>query len=168
MKAVPWKMIKSWNCNWCGECCKPYLVPLTTYEWLRMIQRYGYSTIRPRVDGFYLKKNSDGRCIFQYTIRNRWLCAIQDDKPIACKLWPFKIFRRPKYGSNEQSLFVFQGQRFYIYVDTLCPGLTWGNPSERIIKYVIPEMIQIKLGLKYKQNFTTTHLSSNVFSKQRR
>ena len=163
MKAVPWKMIRSWSCNWCGDCCKPYLVPLTTYEWLRMVQRYGYSSIRPGVDGFYLKKNEDGRCIFQYTNGNRWLCVIQDYKPIACKLWPFKIFRRPKYGSSEQASFVFHGQSFYIYIDSLCPGLTWGKPSERIVKRVIPEMIQIKLGWRYKQSFSTTRLHSNVF-----
>lgn len=165
MRSVPWKWVHSWDCNLCGECCRPYVVSLTAKEWARVVQAYGVEVIRPGIDGFYLKKNADGRCVFQIRLGDMWLCAIQHMKPQACKLWPFKIYLKPKHGRAEEALYNHNGHRLFIYVDTLCRGLTWGRPEERLIQKTLPEVVEIKLGLQEGQRHSTAPLSQRPMTR---
>lgn len=159
MKNVPWKYVHTWNCNFCGECCRPYIVALTTNEWTRIFQNYGLDVVQPSLEGFYLRKNTDGRCIFQYRLGEAWLCAIQHMKPLACKLWPFRVLQAPKYGEEERAFYAYRGQRFFIYVDSLCQGLTWGRPDDSLMLRTLPEVVELKLGVREEQHYSTISLS---------
>jgi len=76
-------------------------------------------------------------------------------KPIACKLWPFRILNRPKYGKTREALFNYKGRRLYVYIDPSCPEIRWGKPSSIMINHVIPEFIEIALGIRKKQVYST-------------
>ena len=154
MKVIPWSEVETWRCCGYGECCKPYTVPLSTWEWTRITQTYGISVTEISVDGLFLKKKQ-GRCIFQYMQGGKWLCAIQHLKPLACRLWPFKIFRRPKYGRAEKAALESGGRRMFVYVDPLCPTLKLGEPSEEFLKNILPEFINISLSTYEEQYYST-------------
>ncbi|MFQ6064177.1 MAG: YkgJ family cysteine cluster protein [Candidatus Bathyarchaeia archaeon] len=159
MKPTPWKYINSWNCIACGLCCKAYDVVLKYPEWLKIIQTYGIGTTRPGRNQFYLGKKANGSCIFLYRFFDRWLCALQQMKPMACKLWPFKVYSHPKYGRSNQASYEYMGREFFIYVDSGCLGLRFGrNPSNQLISETIPEVIEIALGLREKQFYSTSRM----------
>ncbi|MFQ6077305.1 MAG: YkgJ family cysteine cluster protein [Candidatus Bathyarchaeia archaeon] len=159
MKSVPWRYVHSWECILCGICCGPYVVSLTLKEWTRIVQTYGVRVTQPGIDGFYLKKNANGRCVFQIKLGDMWLCAIQHMKPRACKLWPFRIYLKPKHGRADEALYNYRGHRLFVYVDPLCRGLTWGRPGERLLHKTLPEVAEIKLGLREGQRYSTALLS---------
>ena len=96
MTLIPWSRVKSWRCIGCGGCCK-FTVKITTKEWLNITRVYGYGIIRQTVDGFYLRKTNDGLCPFLLRLSGRWFCGIQYMKPLACKLWPFRILSDEVY-----------------------------------------------------------------------
>jgi hypothetical protein len=76
-------------------------------------------------------------------------------KPLACKLWPFKISDTPRYGEAREAAFDYQGRRLYVYVDPFCPEILYGKPSAAMMHRVIPEFIEIALGLREKQFYST-------------
>jgi len=156
VRAIPWSYIKSWTCFECGECCKRYVVKLTFREWLNIVHRFGVGVTISSTTGFYLKRRIDGRCVFLYKASDRWLCGIQDMKPIACKLWPFRILKKPKFGHEDEASFMYRGRRFFIYVDPACRGITWGSPSADFISKTLPEFIDISLGLRKRQRYSTS------------
>ncbi len=159
MKIVPWSYVKSWSCLGCGEiCCTSSIIPLTVKEWLRIVQNFGFECAEPGLTGFYLKKTVENKCIFQYEFMGKHLCAIQEIKPKACKLWPFKIYRKPKYGLAWESSFQYGGETFYIYLDSTCRGIVYGKPSQTFIKKVIPEFIEIALDQRNEQVYSTANL----------
>ncbi len=153
---IPWSRVESWSCSGCGEiCCSSSLIPLTPWEWANLAQLYGAEVAEFRLDGLYLRKKLDGNCGFLYPSPGRSLCALQRMKPLACKLWPFKIGRRPTYGYAEEASFPFKGWRFYVYLDPACRGVTLGKPNLQLAGRVIPEFIEIALGRREKQVYST-------------
>ncbi|MEM3507525.1 MAG: YkgJ family cysteine cluster protein [Candidatus Bathyarchaeia archaeon] len=158
MRPIPWSKVRSWNCIGCGVCCKIYDVLLTSYESIVFLKKFGTEVLKLDVKGFYLRKTVDGKCVFQYEYFGKSLCTIQKIKPLACKLWPFRILKYPKYGQAELARFTCNNDVFYIYVDTICKGLSLGNPSEDLIKKIIPEFIGIFLGNKQTQFYSTSRL----------
>ena len=133
---VPWKIVKDWHCVACGKCCDEYVVPLKPYEYLKL-KWSGF--VEERFGRFYIKK-VNGKCPFQY---NR-LCILQGElKPVACKLYPFVIRKK----GDERAEFEYNGETFYVYVDTFCENVVLGRPSESL-KRMIVEAIQIHLGVK--------------------
>jgi Fe-S-cluster containining protein len=154
MKEIPWSEVETWSCCGCGECCRPYSVPLSAWEWTRITQSYGASVTEISIDGLFLKKKQ-GRCIFQYMQSGKWLCSIQHLKPLACKLWPFKIFRKPKFGRAEKATLESGGRKLFVYADPLCPTLKLGEPSEEFLKNILPEFIGISLSAYGKQYYST-------------
>lgn len=157
---VPWSYIRAWNCYGCGNiCCTSATVPLTTAEWLKIIQNFGVGCTEPTVTGFYLKKTRDDCCIFQYKFMGHYLCSIQNMKPHACKLWPFKIYNKPKYGLGREAVFSFKGEVFYIYLDSACEGITYGRPCSHFVDQTIPEFIELSFGSREKQAYSTGNLS---------
>ena len=158
MKPIPWRFVKSWNCIVCGICCKDFDVVLGYKEWLDIIRRYGIEVTYPGVTKLYLQKKSNGCCIFLNKFQNMWLCSLQNTKPKACKLWPFKIYNNPKYGRSNKALCNFQGKKLYIYVDPLCPGIKWGIPSKDFMNGLLKEFIEIALGFHQNQYYSTAQL----------
>ena len=161
MKPAPWCYIESWSCIGCGICCILYTVQLTLKEWLDIARTYGQGFIRQSLDGFYINKAINGPCPFLYRSYRRSFCVLQNKKPLACKLWPFKVCSVPRYGNSSQASFDFRGKRFYIYVDPHCNGLTYGSSKEIQMRKIIPEFIELSLGLTCKQAYSTSRLTLN-------
>jgi len=161
MKPIPWRHINSWNCIACGLCCRGYDVVLKYPEWVRIIQTYGIGVTRPGINRFYLGKNASGSCLFLYKFFDRWLCGLQHTKPKACKLWPFKVSSHPKYGRPDQASYEYMNREFFLYVDPGCPGLRFGrNPSNQLVSGIIPEVVEIAVGLREEQFYSTSKISS--------
>ncbi|MGQ4832728.1 MAG: YkgJ family cysteine cluster protein [Candidatus Asgardarchaeia archaeon] len=145
---LPWRMVKTWKCLMCGECCKKYIVPLTESEVRTFTLLFGKEVI-----DFSRKKPTlrriNGKCIF---LRNG-KCSIQDYKPKACKLWPFIVYRKPlRVEDKALAEFEFLGETFYVYIDSECYGINKGTTS---VEEIIPEILSIKLGLTNTQVLTT-------------
>ena len=166
MKPVPWRYVKSWNCIACGACCRGFDVVLGYKEWVDIVRRFGIEATQPGITKLYLRKRIDGSCIFLSQLYGTCLCTLQRMKPRACKLWPFKIYTQPKYGKLAQALYSSNGRKLFIYVDPLCKGITWGNPTQDFIEGTLNEFIEIALGLSEKQYYTTAKLETPMFSQR--
>jgi len=147
--------VSSWRCTGCGLCCKKFEVALKLEEWLKVVRTYGIGATGAGLNNLCLGKKPDGTCIFLSTLGGTSFCGLQNMKPLACKLWPFKIIGRPKYGRGQEALFDYKGRRLFIYVDPFCPEIRWGNPEPVTVHNVIPEFIEIALGLRRKQFYST-------------
>jgi len=159
MLPIPWRYMQDWNCSACGLCCKGFDVVLDFPEWVNIVKTYGVSFTQPSISRFYLKRKSDGTCIFLYDFYGKWLCALQYTKPVACKLWPFKISDKPKYGRPNEAVYNYvDGKKLYVYLDPSCIGLRWGSPTQDFLYSIIPEFIDIALGLRKKQFYSTSQL----------
>ena len=156
MNPVPWSHVHDWICNSCGICCEEYSIVLKFDEWLRLVRNYGIKTTVAGVNNLYLNKKADGTCIFLYNTFRKWYCGLQNNKPLACKLWPFKILLSPKYGKPREALYTYRNKRFYVYLDPFCPQIKWGKPSPRIIYKIVPEFVDLALGLRKKQYYSTS------------
>ncbi|MCS7098682.1 MAG: YkgJ family cysteine cluster protein [Candidatus Methanomethyliaceae archaeon] len=154
MNPIPWRRINNWICIACGDCCKKYKVPLTAYEVAKISKIFGYKCLEPSLGCYYLKRKPDGSCIFQ--ISN--ICGIQNIKPHACKLWPFMIYERAKYGYKNEAEYEYKGRTFYVYVNPYCKGITYGRPSLTFEMFVISEFIELSLESREEQVFSTSTL----------
>ena len=155
MKPLPWRSVKSWTCIRCGECCS-LTVQLTMREWIHLTRRYGDIISAQNLGGFFMRKTINDNCPFLSKASKGFLCGLQIRKPLACKLWPFRVLSEPKYGGFNEAVFDYRNERFYIYVIPNCLGITWGRPTEWFTKKALPEVIDIKLGLLGKQHFSTS------------
>ncbi len=145
---LPWRLFHSWGCLMCGECCEKFEVSLTPSEAAFLVREYGRGVVERRGGKVYLRRVG-GRCIFQ----DGRACGIQDHKPSACKVWPFKVLDYPlRVDDRWMAEYVFAGRTFYVYVNTFCRGLNRGVP----MWMVIPEAVALHLGLTGKQTFTTS------------
>jgi len=162
MVPVPWRYVSSWSCDGCGLCCKGFSVVLRFEEWFRLVKRFGAEVTRVGLNKFYLARRSDGSCVFLYNYFGRWLCGLQDMKPLACKMWPFKVLKRPKYGNPNESIFNYRGRTFYVYVDPFCPNLRWGRPTAELTYKVIPEIIELSMNVREKQVYSTSRTLSQL------
>ena len=157
-KPVPWSFVHSWNCINCGECCKRYVVELDWEDWVNITRFYGQEVTTPSLGCFKLKKRIDGSCIFLYRVGDKQFCGIQNLKPKPCKLWPFYVREKPVFGFPELAKYRYGHKEFYIYVDTFCRGLSWGIPSKHLTDKILPEIVEIKLGKRIKQTFSTARI----------
>ncbi len=155
MQFVPWQNIAGWQCKGCGYCCKLYSVVLGFPEWLRITQTFGSETTVTGLDHFFIKRQSDGTCGFLCSNNRNYFCGLQSMKPEACKIWPFKVLAKPKYGEPNQAAFDYMGNRFYVYADTMCSGLRYGTPLWEFSHTTIMEFIEIALGIRQTQHKTT-------------
>jgi len=156
MVPVPWSYVSSWRCIGCGVCCKGFDVVLRFNEWLSLVRTYGVGVTTTSINKFYLGKKPDGSCSFLASSGGIWFCGLQNMKPLACKLWPFKVTDKPKYGNPNEALFDFRGRKVYVYIDPTCPEIRWGKPTIQMVHGIIPEFIEIALGLREKQYFSTS------------
>jgi Fe-S-cluster containining protein len=158
MIPIPWRYVGSWNCVACGMCCKGYRVVLGFNEWVGIIRKYGVGVTQPGLSRFYLGKKGDGTCIFLTKLYDTWLCGLQDMKPKACKLWPFKILSRPEFGRPNEASYKYKDRNFFVYVDPACTGIWWGKPTQEFAYRTMPELIEIALGLREKQYYSTSKI----------
>ena len=86
---------------------------------------------------------------------NNYYCGLQNMKPDACKIWPFKVLTEPKYGEEKQAAYDYGGHRFYVYGDDMCSGLRYGIPTWDFQHTTIREFAEIALGVRNVQNKTT-------------
>lgn len=158
MQFVPWQYIADWKCLACGLCCKAYTVVLNFQEWLNIVKNYGIETTFSGLGKLYLRKKSDGSCVFLYNLSGMNLCGLQYMKPIACKLWPFKILTTPKYGHAHKALYWFGGKNLYIYADSNCQGLIYGRPTWDFATQTLKEFVEIAIGARKEQHKTTANI----------
>lgn len=158
MIPIPWRYVESWNCVSCGMCCKEYRVVLGFSEWVDIIRKYGVGVTQPSVSRFYLRKKVDGTCIFLTKFYDTWLCGLQNMKPKACKLWPFRILSRPNFGRPTDASYKYKDRKIFIYVDPACIGIRWGKPTQWFTYRIVPELVKIALGLREKQDYSTARI----------
>ncbi|MBX5329242.1 YkgJ family cysteine cluster protein [Candidatus Bathyarchaeota archaeon A05DMB-5] len=159
MLFVPWQYIADWKCNSCGICCRAYSVVLKFPEWLRIVKNYGVGATVSGLDKLFLKRKSDGSCIFLYSLSGMYLCGLQHMKPKACKLWPFKILGKPQYGYASDAVYSYGENQLFIYADSTCSGLRYGKPTLEFSEHTLKEFIEIALGTRNNQFKTTADLS---------
>jgi uncharacterized protein len=158
MKFVPWQYIQDWKCDMCGICCKLYSVVIDFQEWLQIVNKFGVEKTAAGLDRFYIKRDSDGSCPFVYSFADVCLCGLQRMKPGACKQWPFKVLFEPRFGDANHALFVYGDLRLYVYADSMCSGLTYGNPRWKFASSTVREFVEITLGKCNTQRETTRAL----------
>ena len=165
MQFVPWRHVASWSCLSCGECCKLYSVVINFHEWLRIVKSYGAERTAPGLDKLFLKRKSDGSCVFLQSYSNVCTCALQYMKPKACQLWPFKVLTKPAYGFANEAFCNHNGQSVYVYVDPMCNGVRYGPPTWEFAHQTLKEFVQVAMGLSSVQFRTTGnagHLRPNI------
>jgi Fe-S-cluster containining protein len=155
MQFVPWQNVANWHCKACGHCCKLYSVVLGFPEWLKISKAFGVETTVAGLNRFFIKRTNNGSCSFLCNNPQNYYCSLQQMKPEACKLWPFKVISEPKYGQPNQAAFDYGKVRLYIYADTMCSGLRYGTPTWEFQYTTIKEFVELALGLRQIQYKTT-------------
>ncbi|MEM2998976.1 MAG: YkgJ family cysteine cluster protein [Candidatus Bathyarchaeia archaeon] len=158
MQFVPWQSIADWKCIACGYCCKLYSVVLKFPEWLRIVKTFGVEKTVAGLNQLYLKRASDGSCVFLCNFGGIHYCGLQNMKPIACKLWPFKVLTEPKYGQTRQAAFDYNGIKLFIYADTMCLGLRYGTPTWEFNHLILREFVELAVGIRQTQSKSTSNL----------
>ena len=156
-RLIPWGEVHSWSCNACGRCCRGYRVPLKMDEYVKIASRFGYGAVEVDLGKVYLKRDLNKRCIFQHYWGGKWLCSLQEIKPLACKLYPFRILRKPRYPRGSGAYYKYRGVELYIYLDPNCPGIRLGSPSREFVSKVLPEIVEIGVGVRTKQYYSTDY-----------
>jgi hypothetical protein len=126
---VPWRKIKRWMCIHCGFCCSEYDVPVTLNDEVRL-RKYGNVFKRGKI-GLYLRKKK-GKCVF----RGKGGCKIYDERPMACKKYPFYIMRQ----GDQDSLFIYNGKVYHVFLDARCSGLGKGDDVEEEIRKLLRDL----------------------------
>jgi len=157
MQFVPWRRIADWECLTCGTCCKLYSVVIDFPEWLRIAQTSGIEKTIAGIDRLYIKRKADGSCAFLCSFSNVHFCGLQQMKPRACQIWPFKILDNPQYGWSREAAYEFGGNWLYIYVDSTCNGVHYGAPSFTFVNQKLKEFVEIAVGLRRVQLKTTSN-----------
>lgn len=155
MGYVPWRSVKSWACLGCGECCKRYRVTLTVYEYALIVKRLGPEFIEISETGDPCLRRVKGTCVFQDL---NGLCQLQPLglKPLACKVWPFKVQEAPARGyRSEYARFDYEGEAYYVYVNSSCNGVNAGTFNGLV--QAIREVIEMRKNPRKPQFFSTSH-----------
>ncbi|MHA1581201.1 MAG: YkgJ family cysteine cluster protein [Candidatus Baldrarchaeia archaeon] len=149
MPLIPWKLVTTWSCFACGKCCRKFKVPLSLAEAQKLMEKYGSNVIEFERGTPYLKRKG-GTCIFQ----DGNICSIQEDKPTACKLWPFYVKKAPLHPNDFFSAhYRYKDKVFYIYIHSWCTGV---NKGVIPVHKILPEVVSLYLGEQTSQIFTTS------------
>ncbi len=155
MQFVPWRYISEWKCISCGKCCIKYSVVLNLSEWLKIVHLYGAEKTVSGLDKIFITRRTDGSCAFLYRVMDMNLCGLQHIKPKACKLWPFKVLEEPKYGHAGEAFYNYGKNGLYVYADSNCLGLAYGEPKQSYAHSVIREFVEIAIEHRISQIATT-------------
>ena len=155
---VPWQYIADWKCDMCGSCCKLYSVVIDFPEWLQIVKNFGVEKTVAGLDRFYIKRSSDGSCPFICGFAGACMCGLQNTKPGACKQWPFKVLLEPKFGDANHALYRYGDLNLFVYADSICSGLRYGNPIWEFGAVTLREFVEITLGKRQTQHNSTRFL----------
>jgi len=158
MQLVPWRYIADWKCIVCGECCKLCSVVLNFQEWLQIVKNFGVEQTVSGLDKLFIKRRADGSCVFLRQLSNIYLCGLQYMKPKACKIWPFKVLSEPRFGNANEAEYDYGKNRFFLYVDPMCRGIRYGNPSWDFASNTLKEFIEIAIDIRNTQFKTTANI----------
>jgi Fe-S-cluster containining protein len=125
-------------------------------EFVKVANSFGSDKLEYGVGKVYIKVRPDRRCFFHAASSGRWICTLQGIKPIACKLFPFRIQKEPIYKRGDNSQIKIFGKTYHIYLDPVCRGIEYGRPSQRFLGKVVPEIVTIGLGVAQKQRYSTS------------
>ena len=146
----------SWRCVSCSTCCRDYHVVLNFDEWVKIVRDYGVEATKAGLSKLFINKKSDGTCVFLKIFGDNCVCGLQHMKPKACKIWPFKVHLTPRYGNPNEARFSYRNQNFFVYVDPACAGLSWGEPTQEFKFRILPEFIDVAVGILEKQFYSTS------------
>jgi Fe-S-cluster containining protein len=158
MPFVPWRSVADWRCIACGDCCRLYSVVINFHEWLKIVKNYGIEHTVSGVGDLFIKRCGDGSCVFLNSSYGSCRCGLQHMKPKACQLWPFKVLSVPKYGNTGQAAYVFGEREVYVYVDSMCNGMKYGNPTWDFAGQTLREFVELAMGLRAVQLRTTGNM----------
>jgi Fe-S-cluster containining protein len=130
------------------------------HEYAAICHNYGYDALELGVGRPYLRKHPDGRCIFQFKQNSGWLCALQSMKPYVCKMWPFIVSRKPKYGREDDARWEYSDGEVYVYADPRCPRMIFGKPS-RLTEQMLTEFSDIA----FRRQDTQLHTTCNSLNR---
>jgi Fe-S-cluster containining protein len=91
----------SYACNQCGLCCRDKVITLSPYDLMRIARAAGIST-NEAVRKYTLRRGSilrfgeEGSCV----ALDGTACAIHQGRPLACRLYPLGLERRPDGGES--------------------------------------------------------------------
>jgi len=128
------------------------------HEWLSIVKNFGVEKTASGLDKLYIKRGNDGSCAFLLGFPYGYSCGLQHMKPKACKLWPFKILSNPKFGCAEEAAYNYGENRLFIYLDLMCNGIRYGEPTWEFGKYTVREFAEIALGIRDNQVRTTAKM----------
>jgi Fe-S-cluster containining protein len=158
LQFVPWRYIADWKCTRCGECCRLYSVVINFHEWLSIVKSFGVEHTAAGLDKLFIRRRSDGSCVFLQSNSGINLCTLQHTKPRACQLWPFKVLSKPEFGYGNEAEFALGESRLFVYADPMCRGLRYGSPKLEFANYTVREFVEIAVGLRTHQLKTTSGL----------
>ena len=153
---IPWRRVADWRCTSCGDCCRLYSVVINFHEWLKIVKNFGVERTSTDLDKLFIKRNGDGSCAFLCDFSNVHLCGLQNMKPKACQLWPFKVMGEPRYGFPIEAVYRIGDENLYVYADSMCNGLRFGTPTQEFVAGVLREFVEIAVGLRSVQLRTTS------------
>ena len=157
MQFVPWRSVADWHCTSCGDCCRLYSVVINVHEWLQIAKNFGVENTASGLDKLFIKRADDGSCAFLCNLAGTYRCGLQNTKPRACQLWPFKILNVPKYGFANEAAYEFGQGKLFIYVDHMCNGIRYGRPTWEFASQTLREFVEIAMGARVAQLRTTGH-----------
>lgn len=158
---VPWRYVANWKCIQCGDCCRLYSVVLNFHEWLGIVKYFGAEHTASGLDKLFIRRRTDGSCAFLQTGPYASYCGLQNMKPRACQIWPFKILMKPQYGLPNDAVFSVGNNKVFVYVDPACHGVRFGAPTYEFANSTLREFVEIAAGLRAHQLKTTSNISSN-------
>src|SRR4030042_3828698 len=89
-----------------------------------------------------------------------WICWMQKNKPMVCRVWPFIVMTNPEYGYPELALFIKNRINYYIYIDSRCKGIRC-HGKNKINKDLLSEIVQISMRTKKTQSYSTCGLDNH-------
>jgi Fe-S-cluster containining protein len=134
-------------------------VVINFHEWLRIVKNYGVEHTTSGLDKLYIRRRSDGACTFLESSPYASMCTLQNAKPRACQLWPFKVLMKPQYGFGKEAAFQIGENSVFVYADTMCNGLTLGLPTLDFANHTVREFVEIAACFSNRQLKTTSNIS---------
>jgi Fe-S-cluster containining protein len=163
LEFVPWRHIADWHCIQCGDCCRFYSVVLNFHEWLMIVKNYGADHTASGFNKLFIRKKDDGSCPFLHNGSYASFCTLQNTKPRACQIWPFKVLSNPQYGLANDAAFPVGEGRLFVYADPMCHGLRYGSPTYQFANFTVKEFVEIAAGVRSSQLKTTSDLGYSRF-----
>ncbi len=142
----------------CGFCCQTLKPILDDHEKEILIDHFGENVIVGEHRLSKITKLGE-RCFFQRYVDGQSICLLQNTglKPASCRTYPFVVSVEPLgLGRDEEASLDFNGQEFYVYVDSDCAGVNLGNPSGRLVDKILPEVLKIAISDIEDQEHTTS------------